>query len=297
MSRLTKEAYKPLDSIFSLLTRKLIISEIVTPPKADTEHIVFAFAGQQPPNDGLRGGITGQRRRFRAGWTSKEPSKKQVLMSNFLVDLVLKSGVFPKRNSFVGLVFDAQFNYEYFYFIKQRVLHAYLKYVTSKMGPQTKTVYLAGHSRGGCLAMQMAAVLSEKFPRLRVIVSAFDPVCVIPRLLYITEFGVTSRRVVNPTNPAHTVYTTNMTSEFHNRDCLSVRSFLSGDPILNLPIHAFGHSGFTKQFDTLMTATGRPWYTQSFHEEDHDIDLYHHGPALKHVKESLVNISCECDGL
>ncbi len=295
MSRLTRPEYGPLNRIGNKLTKKLIISEVVKPQREDTEHIVLAFAGQQTIG-GRKSGITGQRDGYRIGWKNRQRTKMRTLMSTNLADRILGSGVFPKRNSFVGLVFDTQFNYEYLYSTKSRVLKAYLNYVKSKMGPKTKTVYLAGHSRGGCLAYRMAAELTKEFPKLRVIVNAFDPVCVVPRLLYIPEFGLTSKTVVNPTNRRYKVFTTDMVAQFQSTKCLSVRAFLSGDPILFLPIRTFGHSGFTRPQQSLRTASGRPWYTQSFHKEDHSIHLYYHRAALAHVRNSLADIPCGCSG-
>lgn len=109
---------------------------------------------------------------------------------------------------------------------KSKIVDDYNNYIVSKLDSISapKTIYLAGHSRSGCLVMRLTKQITENYPNTRVIVAALDPV----RRVWGHEFGVTGSKVKNPTRASYYVYTTDMESMLPNRQCLFVQNWLSG---------------------------------------------------------------------
>lgn len=296
-SRLTKQSYSPLSRrILRHISKKITLTELSSPTKDRTENVVLFFAGQQSLK-GRRSGITGQREWYKANWNARTPSHPATLNPRSLAAEVAQMGVFPLPKSFLALVFDTQFDYQHFSWTKTRTARAYFDYIVSKFGPRTRTVYLAGHSRGGCLAMRVAAKLTSKFRNLRVVVSVFDPVCAVPQLFNVPEFGLSEALIPNPVNPKYHVQSSNMTRQFPSNACVSIRSFLSGEPLLF--VHSFGHAAFRSRTGTLQTKSGRPWYTQSFHNETHSLHLTYslRRQAAAYAERAVAGFPCKCFGI
>lgn len=252
------------------------------------------YAGQQK-TDGDESPLTGQLDKYKNRWPSTVGTMERALSDTGLIHPVLASGVYAQRNTFVGLVFDSQFDYWDFSWKKSAILCAHVQYVSDKMGPRTTSIFLVGHSRGGCLVMRMAAMLSELNPTVAVIIIAYDPICVVPGLMWWTEFGVTDKMIRNPLKPSYKVHTTNMTEQLQVRKCLAVRSYLCGDRVFLFPVRSFGHVGFDKQKQSLALPGGREWYTQSFHIETHNgIDDLYHNTTVAYLRKVVRSIGCGC---
>lgn len=94
-----------------------------------------------------------------------------------MIKKILESNYFSMENTYVGLVFDARFNYEFFKTKKDTIQKGYYDYLMQKIGQNVSTIYLAGHSRGGCLVMRLASQITANYPNIRVIVHNHDGVC------------------------------------------------------------------------------------------------------------------------
>lgn len=305
-SKLTRSVYAPFTRPYTKRQqRHLFLSEVNVPPKAETQNGVFVIAGQQTQKligRGLRhggnNGLTGQYRRYGKLFGRKTSRVQYKLRPNPLVSQVLHTGFFPKKNTFVGLVFDARFNFEYSRRRRNRAVTAYYTYIVSKLGPRVGTIYLTGHSRGGCLAMRLAARLTRTYPRARVIVHSFDGVCVPKRgITRFTkaEFGVHKARITNPVRKEYYVYSTDFVRQFPVRRCLAVRSFIVGDRVWIKAARGFGHIGMRGKEGWLKTPAGFKWYFQSFHRQDHgSIDDSHHDKAIKHLQNAMAKLPCSC---
>lgn len=104
---LTRSEYAPFaKSHLKLQQRSLYLSEVNVPPQNDTKDIVFVVAGQQMIR--AQSGLTGQRADYAADFKRFTDRVSYVLSPGALVNKVLETGLFPKENTFVGLVFDAQ---------------------------------------------------------------------------------------------------------------------------------------------------------------------------------------------
>lgn len=286
--------------------RDLYISQVSNPPKAATKNVVLAIAGQQLTGDGS--GITGQMLGYKIGFARDTRSRSVEIESTSLVGEILKSGHFQTKDTFVGLVFDSRFNYEISVNEKDRFEDGYFAYVISKLGPVVDTIYLAAHSRGGCLSMRLASRLAAVYPTARIIAHNVDGVCAakgaILGAIPESEFGVDTPFVGNPTTLGYKVVTTDVIAQFPDRRCLAVRSFLSGDKVLfdNFPIEekirGFGHRGLEDESNSLFTESGFAWYTQSFHPFDHvETASQNYDIALNHFENSMMSMPCRPCGL
>lgn len=307
-SALTKQDYRVFTrSHLKRQQKKLFISQVNVPKRSKTQNVVIAIAGQQTqngfifaPNNGQKNGVTGQQASYRDKFRRRTSSIKYAINPNALVNNILRTGLFSKSDTFVGVVFDARFHWEYFASRKNKIVTAYCNYIVDKLGKDVKTIYLAGSSRGGCLVMRVSARLAQKFPRTRIIVHTFDGVCA-PKAAYLPwtkgEFGVTTHSIRNPVKAGNKVYTTNIWKQFPSKNCIAVRSFLTGQKVYISRARAFGHLTFTGKQNSLTNPAGFDWYTQSFHTEGHNaITFKHHHLAVNHLRKSLKGLPCECSG-
>lgn len=316
-SVVTKDDYVLFESSHGKEQQKnLFLSQVNEPEKSETRSLVMGIAGQQiqdglsvsvagfslftSPEDGQSSGITGQQKEYSKLFNRTDGSVSYTLNPKSLVNGVLKTGLFPKVDTFVGLIFDARFNYEYSNERKNKIETGYYNYIVSKLGPKTETIYLAGHSRGGCLAMRLSARFAQAYPKVRMVVHNFDGVCTPEDFTpgSKSEFGVDdpSKTVANPERPGFKVLVTNITDQYPaDVGCVAVRSFLSGSPVILESVRGFGHKGFASAQDSLATPARFNWYTQSFHEDDHSsIDNRHQDTAVSHVRQSFILLPCDC---
>lgn len=287
--------------------KKLYITQINKPSKQATKNIVFVVAGQQFRSgllalDGDSSGVTGQFSGYTKGFRRKTGSLTKTIDTNSLLYRILDQGYLSLDDTFVGAVFDARFNFEFSKKNKNRIENAYYEYLLQKLSPAIGTIYLAGHSRGGCLVMRLASRLTQKFPNVRIIVHNYDGVCANGALLRSSEFGAGDPTHTNPLNSDYYVYTTEMEQRFVNRNCLSIRSFLSGEQPIDAAfkgVRAFGHRGFassTSANSILTTSTTNfPWYTETFYNARHNsIDDLNHSIAADHFRAAMDGLPCTC---
>lgn len=286
----------------------LFISQVITPAKESTENIVFVVAGQQFHNDileldGYSSGLTGQHEDYAEDFKRTDGSRTVSINSSSLANEIMKTGYFQPSNTFVGLVFDARFNYEYSRDTKNRHLNGYYDYLRSKMGPHMKTIYLAGHSRGGCLVMRLASRLVSEFPNTRIIVHNYDGICGHDRrflsILTSDEFEVEDVRHYNPLRLARDYYvcTTDIDARFKHKNCLAIRAFLVGEKVIANGVRAFGHRAFvgSTQKDDSISYNGFLYYMQSWEKENHgSVARNHHGTAALHLKKAMQELPAGC---
>lgn len=142
--------------------------------------------------------------------------------------------------------------------------------------------------------MRLAARLAREFPGTRAIMHNFDGVCFPKIWLSDGEFGVMDVLVTNPLQKDWGVHATDMSLQFTQRSCVSVRSFLAGEPVAILA-RSFGHTGFSKAMNSLKSSDGFKWYTQSFHREAHTaIEDAHHKEAIKHLQTAFAGLPSKC---
>ena len=292
-SKLTRHEYRHFTSLRRSTQKKLYLSEIRVPNRENTRNLILGFSGQQDYtfSGALSSGVTGQPNGY-GPFHRRQGSRNIHLMNNRLIQQVSGSAIFPKDETFVGIVADTRFQYQFWKKTRNKLLNSYMSYIHEKLSPtkSIQTIYLAGHSRGGCLAILLAKRLAKKYTTTRIVVHTFDPVC---REDDPSEFGIFYNKIQNPTRSDSWVHGANFPGQFSEKQCLSIRNFLSGGRIIGGPlkgIRAFGHVHISPLY-----YQSRKWYQQSFYPQGHiSIDDYYHGQAISHLHDSVGSMQCPC---
>jgi len=236
------------------------IARIRQPAREDVRNLVFIAAGQQPPGYGSESSVTGQEDNYKKNCGVSEGACSRSIDDRSLARQVLDSDYFPADDTFFAVAFDAQFNYMVSSSEKSRIEKAYLSWLKSKAyASNLETIYLAGSSRGGCLAMRMAKALRNDpdFREIRTIVHSFDGVCKWDQ----NELGVTSSFFRNPENPNYLSYYTDLDAQFPYKENLYIRQLAGGDEVIEFTgVHSFAYA---------TTDVNLGWYAQQWVDLDH----------------------------
>lgn len=279
------------------------------PAKNRTKNLVFFAAGQQGLSifvDQRPCTLSGQSGDYRV-WPdgtmrfhATQASIPYSISNGSLMGRVVRDDTLEEADSFMAVAFDAQFEFSYLLGDKQNIVNAYYDWLKSKvLSSNLETVFLAGHSRGGCLVAQLAKKFQAEFPNVRLIVQLYDPVCADG------EMGINVHDWKhNPlvSNNAWHAFTTDITAQFAppanaDRSRLRVLNILSGDPVV------LSHS-FTdvNDVDTL-AENGTVWYerywTDWAHVSVENLSLFNFGNyttsdrlGLGHMKTACQSIGC-----
>ena len=164
--------------------KRTFISRAFNPPRANVRHLVFIAAGQQNGiTDDQPSRLTGQPDNWKDRFDRNEMDDFVPLAATSLPRRLVENTNpnHPNRrpeDTFLGIALDARFSYGFTPNNKQEIENAYFDWLTSKFDPnRIRSIYLAGHSRGGCLVYRLAARMNAAFPTVPIIVHGFDPVC------------------------------------------------------------------------------------------------------------------------
>lgn len=125
-------------------------------PKA--KHVALFFAGQQT-GSGKRNGITGQYAGYENGCKGDTAYCYKYFDGDGLAKRVYSGGSFPLSETLFAVVLNAQFNHTMSSGNKQETLNGYINWLKNNADfANLKSVYLAGSSRGGCLALRLRVV-------------------------------------------------------------------------------------------------------------------------------------------
>ncbi|MEM9291669.1 MAG: hypothetical protein AAGD01_08310 [Acidobacteriota bacterium] len=247
--------------------KETFISRYVEPPRASVEHLVYLSAGQQ-----FRQGdfnlITGQPNDFKAGFDRRDEEHWRTVDQRSLAFRLFSEGHRDPINTFAGLAFDARFNLDFTLNNKDEIADAHYEWLQTKFfASNLKSVYLAGHSRGGALMLHLAERFRRDFPDVPLIVHLFDPVLNSRQ----GELGVLGARLINPLNPNFRPYEFDYFGHFPNRNRLLVYNFVSGetiDPFLDIPVawSAAQRTGFGAQAPVFNNG----WFFQQYFNQGHD---------------------------
>ncbi|GAB2884110.1 hypothetical protein ACCI51_10080 [Microbulbifer echini] len=236
------------------------IARIQQPMRENVRNLVFIAAGQQPPGYGSESSVTGQEDNYKKDCGVSKGSCSRSVDGRSLARQVLDSEYFPADDTFFAVAFDTQFNYMVSSSEKSRMERAYLNWLKSKAyASNLETIYLAGSSRGGCLAMRLAKALRDDpaFRKIRTIVHSFDGVCKWDQ----NEMGVTSSFFRSPVNSNYLSYYTDLDAQFPYKDNLYIRQLAGGDEVIEFTgVHSFVYSA---------TDVSLGWYAQQWVDLNH----------------------------
>ena len=293
-SELTRPQYSFWDdaNVSKDKQKETYLSIVSEPPKSDVHNLVFLTAGLQT-DDGKICNVTGQPDNYKAGWDDHTSHINIALTPRYILEDVYRNNLFEPDDTFIALAFDANYNFEYSETNRAQTRNAFYEWLKSKFNPNNiQNIYLAGHSRGGCLVMMLAARFNRDFPNANIIVQGFDPVC------RSDEFGMYDERIYNPYfTPSGSIltdrfaYKTDVATQFTNNKVaglLHAYVLVGGAPISTL---AIGVRAFTDKDATTEHYTEGNWYEQDWTELNHqDIrkDKSTVDKAIVHLETSII---------
>lgn len=276
--------------------KRTYIATPLNPPRQDVRHLVFIAAGQQ--FDAYASGLTGQYEGYKSDFEYDEPrsSKWVNLAPNSLASQLVERQYRSSSDTFMGLAFDARFNYGFSNSNKQDIENAYYEWLKEKaFAWNLQSIYLAGHSRGGCLVSRLARRFKLDFPSIPLIVHVFDGVCHKDD----GEFGVTPLFFPNPvTNQSGWfAYSSDIGGQFSTTQNLAFYNMVSGDQVmpdfvdLFSGVHAFGY--WHPSASSSPSFTVGDWYRQQWYDAPHmTMSRWSVGDALSHYRTSCNRFGC-----
>ncbi|MBL0693498.1 hypothetical protein JJE73_07750 [Comamonas sp. JC664] len=243
------------------------IAEVDAP--AVREALVVMSAGQKISSSGHSSGVTGQASNWDASCNSVS-CPNVTLDGRSLAMKLSAQGLFPSGRTYLSVINDANFDHLFDSDTKQRLVNGFSGWLQAQVRPETRAIYLAGSSRGGCLMMRVAQALraNTALDGVTVYVSSFDGVCRNSQ----GELGTFDSKVNNPVRPWGTFYgcwATNMTAQFPRRHRLHIFHVVGGQEVAP----ATGIRAFTAYNGATPPSTGTNldwgWYKQTWVKWQH----------------------------
>jgi len=198
------------------------------PPVSDVNRLVLLIAGQSGfannVGKGIGDMISGSHYGWHDNWSKTTQSDyHEIRHSSWAHEYFHHFG----SDTFIATSFSAAFNWGTSAGEKQDIEDAFYNWLLSKVNNSNlDEVILAGHSRGGCLALRLAARFNRD-PALTVDVAVMsaDPVCMVSQ----REFGARNSKITNPLNNMWAGVTTDMRSQFREGRDIYVQNYVVGD--------------------------------------------------------------------
>jgi len=245
--------------------------------KENVESVNIYFAGQQT-GDGVSNVVTGQSEDYKSECKKGVVECVKPIDSKGLAAQIYKRNIFNHRKTFIAVVYDTQFNHMLLSGEKSDMEDAYYEWITSQFNDANiKNIYLAGSSRGGCLAMRLSKRFRTNYSsdNVKVIVSSFDGVCKRSQ----NEMGTTDTRDYNPYDDEKRGWHTDLDLEFPNKDNLNIYHISGG---ANAPIdgvRCFSYKDYNVDYN---------WYRQNWVNLEHTNIGRDYNSSLEDSEKTLI---------
>ncbi|CAM2064747.1 hypothetical protein SCOR_05200 [Sulfidibacter corallicola] len=213
--------------------KRTFITRYNEPEIGNVSHLVFISAGQREeiagdPHASL---VTGQPEGFADSFSNTDAAEWKTIDADSLPVRMFEEGVRDPSDTFAAMAFDARFNWGFTGENKREIVNAYFDWLRSKYyGTNIRSIYLAGHSRGGALVTHLAKKFKEYYPGLPVILHLFDAVPNINQL----ELASSISHVPNPLDGASYAYLADFQELFPQRTNLAIFNFISGAKVITI---------------------------------------------------------------
>ncbi|WP_338864796.1 hypothetical protein [Myxococcus stipitatus] len=245
-----------------LVLHNIRIAEVDAP--GVREALVVMSAGQKISSSGHSSGVTGQSSNWDASCDSV--SCPNVTLDGRSLAMKLDTlGWFPRGRTYLSVVNDNNFDHLFDSDTKQRIVNGFSGWLQAQVRPETRSIYLAGSSRGGCLMMRLAQALraNTALDGIDIYVSSFDGVCRNSQ----GELGTYDSKIDNPVRPWGTFYgawATDLNAQFPRRNRLHLFQVVGGQEVAPATgIRAFsGYAGASPPSTGTNLDWG--WYKQTW---------------------------------
>ncbi|KFE61964.1 hypothetical protein [Hyalangium minutum] len=242
------------------------ISEVDVPSVRNA--LVVMSAGQKISSSGHTSGLTGQASNWDA--SCGDVSCPNVTLDGRSLAMKLRAlGWLPPATTWMAVVNDNNFDHLSDSGTKQQLLDGFVRWLEEQVRPETRTIYLAGSSRGGCLVMRMAQALrnNPSLDGIDLYVSSFDGVCKYTQ----GELGTFGTKINNPVRPWGTAYggwATDLSAQFPRKGRLHIFHIAGGEEVAPLTgIRAF--SAYSGTPPSTGTGLDWGWYKQTWVQWKH----------------------------
>ena len=279
------------------------ITHLAQAPRADVEYIVFGGAGQQPgyipfTEDGLGvdNALTGQAAGYKSGfsrtvgalWKSMDKNA-MILRANDVSRPGTYDRLFHPARTFSAVAYDTKLNFQVGKAEKGKIERAYFRWLKSKAyANKVKLIYLAGSSRGGCLALRLAKLFRQDpaWRHIPLIVHSLDGTCAwknTPVDDYVNQTEIT---ILSPiiSGDLRYAYYLNPQSIFAHREKMCMLHIVSGTSVA-VPV--------VRQWAVNATNITEGWYQQQWMPFEHipmgrqyELNDYTIEPFMQHLQRS-----------
>lgn len=251
--------------------RETYIARMNQPSRSSTKYLVFLAAGQNPPGNGVDNVVTGQKAGFKKNCEMKTSACTRYIDTRSLAYRVMQGNNFPTSQTFMAAAWDTRFNQTVSSSEKTKILNAFTDWLLNKAyKSNVKGIYLAGSSRGGCLAMRMAKkMINEKgYNNIPIVVHSFDGVCKKSQ----NELGTYSSQIDNPVSSKsdRKSWKTDMNAQYNYKSKLRIRHLSTGDEVVWIVtgVHSFTDKYATGSYYSKYYGSNK-WYEQQWIDMSH----------------------------
>jgi len=221
--------------------------------------LILILPGQQGMSgaSGCSNCITGQGADWDKNWGKGDKTKQAYIRDNSLAGQLIDSGQFHAYDTFLGIVFNPNFNWENTASAKNKAENAFANwFLKHGKAANVERIILLGSSRGGTLAARLAKnILQRKeWSNIPVYLGLIDAVANDLQNELLTANQPTC---VNPLNSHFYARKSDLAGYFSGLNKPQVRHIITGAPvILGVAVHSFCADNYS-------------WYDQSWANLEH----------------------------
>lgn len=246
------------EGIWTEYRKNTFVAKHWQPSKSNTRTMVLLIAGQQGFS-GSSGGsncLTGQPPGWDDSWGSGDQSKTRYINSQSLAGKLANSGYLNSSNTFMAMVFNANFNWENTKSAKEKAEEAFadwfLKHGNSY---NVDKIVLLGSSRGGALSVRLAQNILKRseWRNVPIKIGLLDAVANVEQ----DELKTSGQPAcTNPLNSKYYSRKADLSSFFSGLPKPTIRHVATGAPVVLGAVHSF-------------CATENSWYDHSWANYEH----------------------------
>lgn len=245
--------------IWTEYRKNTYISRYWNPGASRVKTMILLLPGQQGSSgsSGCSNCVTGQGSTWDDNWGKGDKSKTTTIKHGSLASQLIDSGQFRSSDTFFGIVFNSNFNWENTSSAKDKAERAFTNWFL-KHGSYNNVdrIILLGSSRGGTLAVRMAKNILQRsgWSNVPVYVGLIDAV---PNDLQNELFTANQPTCPNPLNSSYYSRNANLSGYFSGLNKPHIRHIITGAPvILSTAVHSF-------------CSARTSWYQQSWENLKH----------------------------